>query len=39
MPEPWQPGHLIEAPDFKPLLKNEERTVNQSFFKENDSIN
>jgi hypothetical protein len=21
IPEPWQPGHLIEAPDLEPLLK------------------
>jgi hypothetical protein len=33
MPEPWQPGHLIDAPDFEPLLKKEESKLNRRFWK------
>jgi hypothetical protein len=33
IPEPWHPGHLIEAPDFEPLLKKEERMISRRFLK------
>jgi hypothetical protein len=31
MPEPWQPGHLIDAPDLEPLLEQTRKHAQQKY--------